>query len=231
MICNSTTTKTSKHHSCSLNHKHTGNLISFLTWLSATRKLQSISTSAKIFQIHLPTLTQIVTQVCAKACGRSGQIAVKFRIFCWRNGRIVLKIARNHEPIAAGSHEVSGSIPLISTKTKSHSVRNGFLFWLGIRGARSAVVRPNAFLRRKSAAFSACNAENIRKCNRHGASEACGVSRLSFHFPFSKISRISFVMRPDPDLTQTGAKTRWIYWDLFDKTARIYYFSIVFRIF
>ena len=25
-----------------------------------------------------------------------------------------------------GSHEVSGSIPLISTKTKSHSVRNGF---------------------------------------------------------------------------------------------------------
>ena len=131
MICNSTTTKTSKHHSCSLNHKHTGNLISFLTWLSATRKLQSISTSAKIFQIHLPTLTQIVTQVCAKACGRSGQIAVKFRIFCWRNGRIVLKIARNHEPIAAGSHEVSGSIPLISTKTKSHSVRNGFFVLAG----------------------------------------------------------------------------------------------------
>ena len=61
-----------------------------------------------------------------------------------------------------------------------------FLFWLGIRGARNAVVRPNAFLRRKSAAFSACNAENIRKCNRHGASEACGVSRLSFHFLFSK---------------------------------------------
>ena len=61
-----------------------------------------------------------------------------------------------------------------------------FLFWLGIRGARNAVVRPNAFLRRKSAAFSACNAENTRKCNRHGASEACGVSRLSFHFLFSK---------------------------------------------
>ena len=81
-----------------------------------------------------------------------------------------------------------------------------FLFWLGIRGARSAVVRPNAFLRRKSAAFSACNAENIRKCNRHGGGAAAGVSRLSFHFPFSKISRISSVMRPDPDLTQTGAK-------------------------
>ena len=79
-----------------------------------------------------------------------------------------------------------------------------FLFWLGIRGARSAVVRPNAFLRRKSAAFSACNAENIRKCNRHGASEACGVSRLSFHFLFSKNECISLVMRPDPDLTQTG---------------------------
>lgn len=81
-----------------------------------------------------------------------------------------------------------------------------FLFWLGIRGARSAVVRPNAFLRRKSAAFSACNAENIRKCNRHGGGAAAGVSCLSFHFLFSKISRISLVMRPDPDLTQTGPK-------------------------
>ena len=81
-----------------------------------------------------------------------------------------------------------------------------FLFWLGIRGARSAVVRPNAFLRRKSAAFSACNAENIRKCNRHGASEACGVSRLSFHFLFSKNECIFAVMRPDPALTQTGVK-------------------------
>ena len=96
------------------------------------------------------------------------------------------------------------------------------MFWLGIRGARNAVVRPNAFLRRKSAAFSACNAENLRKCNRYGGGAAAGVSRLSFHFPFSKISRISFVMRPDPDLTQTGAKTRWIYRDLFDKTARIF---------
>ena len=92
------------------------------------------------------------------------------------------------------------------------------MFWLGIRGARSAVVRPKAFLRRKSAAFSAYNAENIRKCNRHGAGEACGVSRLSFHFLFSKNECISSVMRPDPDLTQT----RWIYGDLFDKTARIF---------
>ena len=81
-----------------------------------------------------------------------------------------------------------------------------FLFWLGIRGARSAVVRPNAFLRRKSAAFSACNAENIRKCNRHGGGAAAGVSRLSFHFLFSKNDRIFAVMRPDPDLTQTGVK-------------------------
>ena len=84
-----------------------------------------------ILRICPTPLTQIVTQVCAKACGRSGQIAVKFRIFCWQNGRIVLKIARNHEPIAAGSHEVSGSIPLISTKTKSHSVRNGFFVLAG----------------------------------------------------------------------------------------------------
>ena len=97
-----------------------------------------------------------------------------------------------------------------------------FLFWLGIRGARNAVVRPNAFLRRKSAAFSACNAENTRKCNRHGGGAAAGVSRLSFHFPFSKNECIFAVMRPDPDLTQTGAKTRWIYRDLFDKTARIF---------
>ena len=82
-----------------------------------------------------------------------------------------------------------------------------FLFWLGIRGARSAVVRPNAFLRRKSAAFSACNAENIRKCNRHGGGAAAGVSRLSFHFPFSKISRISLVMRPDPD-SDPGVRKR-----------------------
>ena len=84
-------------------------------------------------------------------------------------------------------------------------------FWPGMGGARNAVVRPNAFLRRKSAAFSAYNAENIRKCNRHGASEACGVSRLSFHFLFSKNECIFAVMRPDPDLTQTGAKTQWIY--------------------
>ena len=169
-----------------------------------------------------------MTQVCAKACRHGGQNLAKSRTFRWRNGRIVLKITRNHEPIAAGSHEVSGSIPLISTTTKSHSVRNGFLLWLGIRGARSAVVRPNAFLRRKSAAFSACNAENIRKCNRHGGGAAAGVSRLSFHFPFSKISRIFAVMRPDPDLTQTGAKTWWIYRDLFDKTAQVSLFSRIF---
>ena len=40
-----------------------------------------MSTPAELLQIHLPALTQIVTQVCAKACGRSGKIAVKFRIF------------------------------------------------------------------------------------------------------------------------------------------------------
>ena len=70
-------------------------------------------------------MTQIVTQVCAKACGYSGQSAAKSRTFRWRNGRIVLKITKNHEPIAAGSHEVSGSIPLISTRKvlKSHDFR------------------------------------------------------------------------------------------------------------
>ena len=58
-----------------------------------------------------------------------------------------------------GSHEVSGSIPLISTRTvlKSHDFRT-FLYFL-----------PQI------------------------------------------VSRIFAVMRPDPDLTQTGAKTRWIY--------------------
>ena len=76
-------------------------------------------------------LTQIVTQVCANACGHSGQRLTKSCTFYWLNGRIVLKIARNYEPIAAGSHEVSGSIPLISTKTKSHSVRNGFFVLAG----------------------------------------------------------------------------------------------------
>ena len=81
----------------------------------------------------------------------------------------------------------------------------------GRHGANEVGGVPNAFLRRKSAAFSAFHAENIRKCNRHGGGAAAGVSRLSFHFPFSKISRISLVMRPDPDLTQTGAKTWWIY--------------------
>lgn len=89
-------------------------------------------------------------------------------------------------------------------------------FWPGMGGARNAVVRPNAFLRRKSAIFSACNAENIRKCNRHGGCVAAGVSRLSFHFLFSKNECIFAVMRPDPDLTQTGAKTQWIYGDLTD---------------
>ena len=57
------------------------------------------------------------------------------------------------------------------------------------------------------------------------------ISGLFLYFLPQIIGRIFAVMRPDPDLTQTGAKTQWIYWDLFDKTARIYYFSIVFRIF
>ena len=100
-----------------------------------------------------------------------------------------------------------------------------FLFWLGIRGARNAVVRPNAFLRRKSAAFSACNAENIRKCNRHGASEACGVSRLSFHFLFSKNECIFAVMRPDPDLTQTDEKAVDLLRFIWQNSTNILFFN------
>ena len=99
------------------------------------------------------------------------------------------------------------------------------MFWLGIRGARNAVVRPNAFLRRKSAAFSACNAENIRKCNRHGASEACGVSRLSFHFLFSKNECIFAVMRPDPDLTQTDEKAVDLLRFIWQNSTNILFFN------
>ena len=51
------------------------------------------------------------------------------------------------------------------------------------------------------------------------------ISGLFLHFPAQIIGLIFAVMRLDPDLTQTGAKTRWIYRDLFDKTARIYIFQ------
>ena len=100
-----------------------------------------------------------------------------------------------------------------------------FLFWLGIRGARNAVVRPNAFLRRKSAAFSACNAENIRKCNRHGGGAAAGVSRLSFHFLFSKNECIFAVMRPDPDLTQTDEKAVDLLRFIWQNSTNILFFN------
>ena len=50
------------------------------------------------------------------------------------------------------------------------------------------------------------------------------ISGLFLYFLPQIIDRIFAVMRPDPDLAQTGAKTRWIYRDLFDKTARIYNF-------
>ena len=46
--------------------------ILFMTWLSAKVKLQSISSPAELLQIHLPVLTQILTQVCAEAGGRNG---------------------------------------------------------------------------------------------------------------------------------------------------------------
>ena len=84
-----------------------------------------------------------------------------------------------------GSHEVSGSIPLISTKAKSHSVRNGFFVLPEMRGARNASVRPAAFFRRESADFSAFYAENKRKCDWHGSGIAAGVSRPILPF-FSK---------------------------------------------
>ncbi|CAH0538068.1 hypothetical protein [Oscillospiraceae bacterium] len=54
------------------------------------------------------------------------------------------------------------------------------------------------------------------------------ISGLFLCFLLQIIGRISLVMRPDPDLTQTGAKTRWIYRDLFDKTAQISLFSRIF---
>ena len=50
-------------------------------------------------------------------------------IICY-NKQAVGGIAQLGERMT-GSHEVSGSIPLISTKTKSHSVRNGFFVLAG----------------------------------------------------------------------------------------------------
>ncbi len=64
-----------------------------------------------------------------------------------------------------GIQEVSGSIPLISTKTKSHSERNGFCFILGQKGAKNAVVRRFVFLRRASAAFLRLRTENRKNTN------------------------------------------------------------------
>ena len=78
-----------------------------------------MSTPAELLQIHLLALTQIVTQVCAEAGGRNAQSAAKSRTFHWLNGRIRRKNTHYHEPMAAGSHEVSGSIPLISTMKKA----------------------------------------------------------------------------------------------------------------
>jgi len=44
-------------------------------------KLQSMSTPTEPLQSRLTALTQIVTQVCAKACGHSGQSPTKSRTF------------------------------------------------------------------------------------------------------------------------------------------------------
>ena len=75
-----------------------------------------------------------------------------------------------------GSHEVSGSIPLISTKTKSHSVRNGFFVLPEMSGARSLRFdRPN--LPRESAAAASHMAVLAQKkdLRRYGANEVGGV--------------------------------------------------------
>ena len=77
-----------------------------------------------------------------------------------------------------GIQEVSGSIPLISTKTKSHSERNGFCFILRQKGAKNAMVRRFVFLRRAGAAFLRLRTEN-RKNELRGGGTAAGVSRLS----------------------------------------------------
>ena len=110
-----------------------------------------------------------------------------------------------------GSHEVSGSIPLISTKAKSHSVRNGFLLYPDMSGVRNLRFDRLHFCGTKALFFLHEMQKNIGKCNRHGGGKAAGVSRLSVCFPFPIIGRIFAVMRLDPDLTKTGLKTRWFY--------------------
>ena len=75
------------------------------------------------------------------------------------------KFHRVHNLRSDGIQEVSGSIPLISTKTKSHSERNGFCFILGQKGAKNAVVRRFVFLRRASAAFLRLRTENRKNTN------------------------------------------------------------------
>ena len=163
-----------------------------------------------------------MTQVCGKARGHSGQNGTKCGTFCVLNGRIGRKNARNHEPMPSGSQEVSGSIPLISTKTKSHSVRNGFFVLAGHTWREKRCGSTECIFAAQKRRFFCMQCRKHKKMQSARRRAAAGVSRLSFHFLFSKNECISSVMRPDPDLTQTGAKTRWIYRDLFDKTARIF---------
>ena len=61
------------------------------------------------------------------AYSRSMNLLVNTHLFC-PNFLFILPGAKERN---SGSHEVSGSIPLISTKTKSHSVRNGFFVLAG----------------------------------------------------------------------------------------------------
>ena len=76
-----------------------------------------------------------------------------------------------------GSHEVSGSIPLISTKTKSHSERNGFLLYPDMSGARSLRFDHKHFAiarwpRRKAPQLLAAPKGNAQG---HGANKVGGV--------------------------------------------------------
>jgi len=75
-----------------------------------------------------------------------------------------------------GSHEVSGSIPLISTNKKHHPL--GWCFFVGeTRGARSGVVRTRAFPQRKLRLLRLRRSEKNAKC--HEAAQALSIPLIS----------------------------------------------------
>ena len=83
---------------------------------------------------------------------------------------------------------------------------NGFFVLPEMNGARSLRFDRSDFAACKRRIFFAKCAKIERKSDRHGGGAAAGVSRLSVYFRFLIIDRIFAVMRPDPDLTQTGIK-------------------------